>query len=227
MRSLRIGHSPNPQLGVHGSDFDLDGAGTSPSTVTLNSSANSSSLLVVTFGEFANYSAPTDNKGNTLTLVENSGYDANKWPGFGLELYAKAGAAGGSGHVVSLTKTGSAGAETTLIVLEATGSRTLQDTSVITRAAAGAGVSYTSASVVATGPALLVAIWGGDGGGDLSDQTATPENGWTVAESLFLGNTAYIQACVATKVVAAGTHTCAWTPTQNQGAILAMAAFQR
>lgn len=36
MRGLRIGHTPGPQLGVHGSDFDIENSGTSPQTVTLS-----------------------------------------------------------------------------------------------------------------------------------------------------------------------------------------------
>lgn len=65
MRGLRIGHTPGPQLGVHGSDFDIENSGTSPQTVTRNTAASGSSILAILFGEFTNCSAPSDNKGNT------------------------------------------------------------------------------------------------------------------------------------------------------------------
>ena len=96
-----------------------------------------------------------------------------------------------------------------------------------TGAGAGAGVPYTSAAVTTTGSALLIAAWGGDGGVGTVNQTATPGSGWTLIESLFLGSTAYIQAAVAVKAVsAAGTYTCDWTPAEDQGAILFLAAVQ-
>lgn len=118
-------------------------------------------------------------------------------------------------------------AESTLMLVEVTGASVIQDTSIVARQRQGAGVAYSSASVTTTGPALLVSIWGGDGDTNFTDQSATPEAGFEVIESLFLGQTAYIQAaCAVKRVNAAGTYTCAWTPTQNQGGIVALAAIQ-
>jgi hypothetical protein len=214
-----------PQLGDHGSDFDLEGSGTSPQVVTIDTQAAGSSILAITFGRFANYGAPTENKGNTPALLETSGYHGGLWFGYGLEAYGVANAAGGTGHAVTVTKT-TGTEESTLIVVEARGT-TIQDTSVVTRAAAGDGVAYTSASVTTTGPALLIAAWGGDGGTGVASQEANPEEGWTVVEELNLPGTPYIQACVAVKAVsAAGTYTCDWAPVSSQGAILFMAAVQ-
>jgi hypothetical protein len=214
-----------PSLGDHGGDWDIEGSGTSPQVVTINTQTSGSSLVVVTFARLANYGTPTDNKGNTLTLLESSGYHGGAYPDYGMEVYGVANAAGGSSHAVTLTKT-TANEESTLIVVEGKGT-TIQDTSIVTRAGAGAGVAYTSASVTTTGPALLIAAWGGDGNSGTNDQTATPENGWTLVESLYIGQTAYIQAGVAVKAVSgAGTYTCDWTPVENQGAILFMAAVQ-
>lgn len=214
-----------PELGGHGSDFDIQGSGTSPQTVTINTQTAGSSLIVVTLSDPGIYGTPTDNKGNTLTLLESSGYHGGLWAPFGMEVYGKASAAGGSSHAVSITKS-TATEESTLIVIEGVGA-SIPDTSIVTRAGAGAGVAYTSASVTTTGPALLVSACGGDGGVDTTDQTATPEAGWTTIESLFLGLTAYIQCAVAVKrVSAAGTYTCSWTPVENQGAILFLAAVQ-
>lgn len=214
-----------PPLGGHGGDWDIQGSGTSPQTVTINTQASGSSLIVVTLTDPGIYGTPTDNKSNTFSLLESSGYHGGAWAPFGMEVYGKANAAGGSSHAVSISKS-SASEESTLIVIEGKGA-TIQDTSIVTRAGAGAGVAYTSASVTTTGPALLIAVWGGDGNAETDDQTAAPGAGWTLIESLFLGDTAYIQAAVAVRhVTSAGSYTCDWTPVMNQGAILFLAAVQ-
>ena len=212
-------------LGDHDGDWDIQGSGTSPQTVTLTTQASGSTLIVVTLTDPGIYGTPTDTYSNAYSLLESSGYHGGLWSPFGMEVYGKAGAAGGSSHAVSISKS-SASEESTLIAIEATGA-TIQDTSIVTRAGAGAGVPYTSASVTTTGSALLIAAWGGDGGVGTVNQTATPGSGWTLIESLFLGSTAYIQAAVAVKAVsAAGTYTCDWTPAEDQGAILFLAAVQ-
>ncbi len=226
-RGLRIGYTLGPQLGAHGSDFDLYGAGTSPSTVALTTQAAGSSILVCALGYIADLSAPTDSKGNTYTKAEESvGYFGNQWPGFGLQMFAKANAAGGSSHTVSLAKA-DAPQESSLLVVEAKSALTLQDTSIAARQTGGAGVSYDSAIVTTTGRALLLSIWAGDGDTGNTNQSAAPGAGWDLIEYLFLGSTAYIQAAIAAKIVAtAGDYVCTWTPVQSQGAIVGMAAFQ-
>lgn len=225
-RGLRIGHSQNPQLGVHGSDFDIQTAGTSPVTVTLTTQGSGSSIVVAVLAALAAVSAPTDNKSNTYTLAESSGYHGGAYAGYGLEIYTKAGATGGASHAVSVTKDNPTD-ESTLIVVEAKGGATVQDSSIITRAGAGAGVAYASAAVTVTGPALLVAFWCGDGNEVTPDQSAAAESGWEIVESLFLGMTAYIQAaCAVKRVTGAGDYTCSWTPVANQGAILGLVAIQ-
>lgn len=212
-------------LGGHGGDWDIQGSGTSPQTVTINTQASGSSLIVVTLTDPGIYGTPTDNKSNTFSLLESSGYHGGLWAPFGMEVYGKANAAGGASHAISISKS-SASEESTLIVVEARGT-TIQDTSVVTRAGAGDGVAYTSASVTTTGPALLIAVWGGDGGPALDSQQANPEAGWTSIQSLNLPATAYIQAHCAVKYVpVAGTYTCDWTPVRDQGAILFLAAVQ-
>jgi hypothetical protein len=212
-------------LGDHGGDWDIQGSGTSPQTVTINTQAAGSSLIVVTLSDLSIYGTPTDNKSNTFTLLESSGYHGGLFTGFGLEVYGKANAAGGSSHAVSIAKS-TATEESTLIVVEAKGA-TIQDTSIVTRAGAGDGVAYTSASVTTTGPALLISAWCGDGFVGITDMSAAPENGWTLIDSLFLTATSYIQAAVAVKAVtSAGTYTCDWTPANSQGAILFLAAVQ-
>lgn len=215
-------------LGAHASDFDLLGAGTTPSSVALNTQTQDSTLIVPTFGEFVQYNTPTDNKGNTLTLLKSSGYNGGAYPGFGMRVYGAANAAGGSSHNVQFTKaSGHASDESTLVALEVKGGRVIQDSSIVTRAGAGAGVAYASASVTTTGPAILVTAWGGDGNEFTTDQTAAVQSGWEMVESLFLGLTSYIQAAVAFKYVSGpGTYTVQWTPVANQGGIIALVAVQ-
>jgi len=87
-------------------------------------------------------------------------------------------------------------------------------------------VQYQSASVTVSGPALLISVWGGDGDASTSDQSAAPDGAWTMIGSAFIGNMAYIQCAVAVRQVsAAGTYTCGWTPTLNQGAIIGVVAI--
>jgi hypothetical protein len=221
------GTAPDLAPGAHGSDFQLHHRGTSPSTVALGTTARSgSSLVVCQFGDLTKIHAPTDNKGNEFTLLLSSGYHAGAWKPFGMRMYAKTAAAGGPAHVVSMAKD-TATDESTLVAIEVKGGATIRDKSVVARAAAGAGMPSASGSIVTTGPALLLALWGGDGDVDLTDQRATPEKGWTVIESRFLGRTAYIQAALAWKRVdTAGPQACTWLPAQRQGAILAMVAIQ-
>lgn len=216
------------QLGDSGKDFQLDGAGTSPSTITLNTSASGSILLAFAAGEFAKMDPPTYNGGSAMPLLESSGYGVppgSLWAGFGFEIYGDA-ISGGTGHVLSMVKPVSPAQESTLIGVEIRGGGSIIDTSITTRAAPGANTPITSDSVTTTGPAILVALWSGDGGVGTTDQTATPGDGWTLVEYEFLGSTAYIQAAVAIKFVEAGTHTATWTAVANQGAILGLVAVQ-
>lgn len=225
--SLSLFASGIPSLGSHDSQFDLDGSGTSPSTANLNTQASGSALVVAAFGNLTDIAVPADSKGNTIPQVETSGYYGGQWAPYGLNLHALADVDGGSGHNVSLTKTSSPAAESTIIAVEILNGRVVKDTSIVNRQGAGAGVPYTSGSVTTDGPAILIAVWGGDGGLGLTSQEANPEAGFTTIESLFLPATAYIQAAVAWKYVeAAGTYTCDWTPVENQGAILALVAIQ-
>lgn len=225
-RGLRIGYTLGPQLGAHGSDFDLHLEGTTPARVGLTTQTAGGSIIVGALGELANLATPTDSKSNTYAQLETSGYHGGAYTGFGLSLFGKAGAAGGSSHNVDVVKSYAA-QESTLIVVEVKGGATIQDSSIVTRAGAGAGVAYTSAAVTVTGPAVLVAFWGGDGNELTPDQSVAAENGWTMVESLFLGLTAYIQAaCAVKRVTSAGDYTCSWTPVANQGAILGLVAVQ-
>lgn len=218
----------SPFLGLHGISAQLDGAGTSPNTVSLGTTqASGSSLVVASLGEFTTMGDPTDNKSSSFgTALRSSGYFGGLWPGFGMEIFAVANIAGGAGHVVSVAKT-NATLEHSLIALEVRNGGIIKDSSITAVAGAGAGVAYTSASVTVDGPAELIAFWGGDGDAGTTNQTATPEGSFTLTDSAFIALTAYVQCAAAVRQVsAAGTYTCQWTPTVNQGAILGLVAIQ-
>lgn len=226
VRRFPPGASGGPSVGAHGSDFDIQDSGTSPTTVTLTTQAAGSSIVALLGGFLTGqFGTPTYNGTSMGSAIRSSVYFADKYSGYGNQIHALANISGGSGHVVSSTKSTAAN-ESTLIAVEVKGGVTIQASSIVARDAPGAGVAYTSNSVTTTGPALLVAFWGGDGDTTTNPQTANVENGWTMVESLFVTATAYVQAAAAVKQVGAGTHTVSWTPVANQGAILALVAVQ-
>lgn len=214
-------------IGGHLGDWDEDGTGTSPALVRIQSGGGlSRSLLALTFTDPNIYGPPTDNKGNTFGLLESSGYFASRWSPYGMEAYGVANAVGGVDHDIQFTKT-DAVRESTLLAIEVVNAPVIQDTSIVTRDGLGDGVPYVSASVTTTGPAMLIASWGGDGGVAIASQVVNVENGWTMLDSSFRTSTPYIQAAVAARYVAtAGTYTVQWTPVSSQGAILFLSAHQ-
>lgn len=212
-------------FGASASAFQQQNSGISPISVTMATATTGSTIIIPTFVEFSTCNAPTDNKGNTISVLYNNvGYFGGAFPGFGMRLCAKTNAVGGSNHIISSTKS-NVGQESSLVALEIKNGVTLISPTPITRQAAGAGVPYVSGSVTTTGPAMLVAIWGGDG--PTGSHDANPDASWTRREGLNLPDTNYIQAWTATRFVSgAGTYTCTWTPTGNEGAILAILAVQ-
>jgi hypothetical protein len=223
----KIPRSSNLSLGGANSNFQIDGAGTTPIEVTLNTETLGSTLIVPQFCQFTNLNVPTDNKGNgTYSVLHDAiGYNGGLFPGFGLRLCSKTNIGGGSSHTLSATKNSNFGLEATMIAIEVKNGATIIAPAPVTRAAVGAGVALAAASITTTGPAMLIAIWGGDGASGQHD--ANPDGAWTKGQGLNLPDTFYIQAWTATRFVAsAGTYTCTWTPTGNEGAILAMVAVQ-
>lgn len=180
-------------------------------------------------------SAPTDNKGNTYTIQGTS----HAYLGFATAasaVFAVAGAAGGSGHTLSLTWPSSSsnvtGAEQSILVVEVPTRRSnpiVQAASFVERLTAA---SVTSASVTTTGPAVLVAFWLGTGGvvtvgtahpgAPQSPLTSIPNADTAVA----IHNNGYIQAKAAWAYQAEpGTYTATWTGT-SEGAQLYLVAIQ-
>lgn len=164
--------------------------------------------------------APTDNAGNSFVQLDVA-HTYTFWPSSGTVLYACAQARGLVGHTVTVAKP-TATDETTLSVVEITGGGFVRD---VQWREVLSGQPLTSASVTTTGPALLVAWWWGDAGVG-PEQTAVPNNGFTVIDSV-LESGPLVQCAVAVRQVGvAGTYNVTWTPTPQQGAQLWVVAVE-
>lgn len=212
-----------PHLGAHGLSFYGYQAN---SNATLDSPALTTqptgSTLVVSAGRgsLAASAPPTDNKGNAPFVALGVPHAYTKWPTSGTAVYAFEGAVGGPNHVV--TNTNEPGDEITLAVVEVQDGAHVQDAEWIEKLE---GQPITSAKVTTTAPATLVAFWWGDAGVD-GDKMATPNNGFTVIDSLGQAG-ALVQCFVATKDVgAAGEYDVTWTSNPAQGAQLWLVAVQ-
>jgi len=220
-----IAPGPPSMLGAHALAFQRQqapGGVAVLSTPPMSTATGRRSTIVVSVGRGAisAFAKPTDNK-NPLAYPQLGATHAyTQYPSSGTALYALTGAQGGSGHVVSTsTPTDD---ELTLAAVEVVDGRMVQDFK--WNEVAG-GNPITSLAVTTTGPATLVAFWWGDAG-VAGEKTATPNNGFTVVESI-LRSGALVQCAVATKTVsAAGTYDVTWTSTPIQGAQLWLAAVQ-
>jgi hypothetical protein len=209
-----------PALGAHTVAFKNDGsAGTVSSSSLATQSSGSTFLACTGRGVLAAQAPPTDNKGNTFTQLGSSHAYTN-WPTSGTACYAAVNANGGAGHVITApTSSGAPNDETTLALVEIKNGGVVKDF----KWSEDLSSPLTSLSVTTTGPATLVAFWWGDGGTGVA-HTATPNNGFTVVDSL-LSMGALVQVSVATKnVAAAGTYNVTWTSTE--GAQLWLMAIQ-
>ena len=210
-----------PGVGAHAIAFHRLNAN-SPSTIStpLMNTAATGSTMVVSAGRGNRFvfEPPTDNKANApyQTLGEHA---YTRYADSGTGLYAFPGLAGGAGHVVRNATPSDD--EITLAAVEVVNGTTIKQVEWNEALAA----PLTSRSVTTTGPATLVAFWWGDAGVD-SNKTATPNNGFTVVDSI-LQSGALVQCAVAVKNVAqAGTYDVTWTATPAQGAQLWLIAIQ-
>ena len=208
--------------GVHALSFKMDGTSGTVATASRTTQATGSSIVVcVGRGVVSAHAAPIDNKSSTYTQIGQSQTYSNA-PTSGTACYIATNVTGGSAHVVTAPVSPSATLDkTTLAAVEVIGGGRVQDFKWNERLILQ--TPYTSLSVTTTGPATLVAVWWGDRG-QSSSHFATPDNGFTVIESLLsAGN--LVQVAVATKNVAtAGTYNVTWT--SNEGAQLWLIAIQ-
>lgn len=198
--------------------------GASPTTTPTGqtSQASGNTFVVVTMGWKDNYATPTDTYSNTWTSL--NGRNLYAGGNFYTAVWTAVNGRGGSNHQASVTKTSHATGEISFEFLEIKNANTVQD---YKYAYPGSAQPLTPGSVTTTGPAVLIAIWSGDGW-DLT-HTASPDNGFTVIDSyLVLGPTSAVQIAIASKTVTqAGTYTVNWTHTPAQGAALYLLAIQK
>ena len=212
-----------PTLGAHTLLFHENQVGTSPAgTSPITTQTSGSSFLVFSAGYVSNSNAPTDNKSNTWTLLGSPIVYAGYGGAFDVKAYVALSGTGGTGHTVSIVKNGYVEGEITVPFIEIHNVDIVQDVATDYPT----GPQLTSGNVTTTGPALLLALWWGDGDG--LTHTAVPDNGFTVIEQLLdLPPLSAVQCVVAYKQVnAAGTYNVTWTQAPDPGAPLWLIAFQ-
>ena len=211
-----------PGLGAHGLAFHRLNANSSTtiSSPVMNTAATGSTMIVsIARGNRFAFELPTDNKANAPYQLLGTEHPYTRYADSGTAVYGFPNVAGGSGHVVRAGT--SSDDEITLAAVEVIGGTTIHQIEWNEPLAA----PLKSRSVTTTGPATLVAFWWGDAGVD-SNKTATPNNGFTVVDSV-LQSGALVQCAVAVKNVAqAGTYDVTWTATPAQGAQLWLIAIQ-
>jgi hypothetical protein len=210
-------------LGLHTLLGQEDGTSVSPAlTVPINTAVNGSYLLSFSAGYTGNNNAPTDNKANVWRILGAPVIYEGYGGAFDVKAFVVANALGGAGHQLSVIKNANPSGELTLPFIEIK-SAVLQQ---VAQNYAPTSTSLTSATVTTTGPAVLVAVWFGDGGG--LTHTAVPNNGFNIIENFVnLPPGSAVQCAVATKnVTLAGTYNVTWATTPAQGAPLWLFAFQ-
>ena len=207
-------------------------------TGAVNTQASGSVLLVSTGqgNDATSGTTPTDNKGNTYSIVGTKSLFAG-FPQSSASTYSAAlPASGGTGHTISGTwgaGLDGGGDERTIAFVEVIGGTKIQDHSQGEFSPNGSNV-VTSASVTATGTAVLVCFcWmNGTVQADGFLHTATPGSGfsklWLASGLLEIANGAgQVQMCTIAKTVAvAGTYTATITTTGGEGAVMHLIAVQ-
>lgn len=212
-----------PTLGVHALNYHTLGFTASSISTPSRDTQASGSVIVsgVAMGEKSTLDAasPTDNKSNTLAIVGSS-LAYSLYPSSGAALYADVTAAGGSGHVVTRAKPTDYD-EVTLWMAEVKNASFIDDVD----AREILGGNALTQSVDTTGPAVLIAVaWGDAGTG--SAKVFTPNNGFSVIESIG-DDGSLIQCFVAAKEVSsAGTYSITWSETPDQGALMWLIAVR-
>ena len=212
-----------PTLGAHalvGQENDV--APPLARTPALATAAQGSSFVAVVGGFIINATPPVDSYGNAWRPfgrpVVFHGYGAR----FDTRAYLALDARGGPEHQVSIAKPGRPTGESTLVVVEARNAGRLVDAAQVY---APAGRHLASGAVDTDGPALLVALWWGDG--DQARHRAVPDQGFRIIDRLTtLPPNSAVQCVVAVREVdRAGTYAVTWDTAPEQGAILWLFAF--
>lgn len=215
--------SGGPSIGGHGLDYDTMGtSGSSVGTSSFTSAASGSIILAgVGRGVLSDHASATvdDNKGNGAYTQLGTAHGYWYWPTSGPAIFAKIGAAGGAGHIVSASKP-TATDEVTVVAAEFRGVSRIVDYQWVEDLSS----PNTSASVTVPGDAILCAFWWGDDATGNSGFTSI-NTGWTELDKTTSTGGNHVQVGSAYKVVGAGSHTVEWTPAVSQGAQLWIVAM--
>ena len=215
--------SGGPSIGGHGLDYDTMGtSGSSVGTSSFTSAASGSIILAgVGRGVLSDHASATvdDNKGNGAYTQLGTAHGYWYWPTSGPAIFAKIGAAGGAGHIVSASKP-TATDEVTVVAAEFRGVSRIVDYQWVEDLSS----PNTSASVTVPGDAILCAFWWGDDATGNSGFTSI-NTGWTELDKTTSTGGNHVQVGSAYKVVGVGSHTVEWTPAVSQGAQLWIVAM--
>ncbi|WP_114238543.1 hypothetical protein [Dyella sp. C9] len=213
-----------PALGAHTLLTHSEGEGVTPAvTAPMDTQPSGSSFIVLNGGYAKNANAPDDSYANRWKRIGRSVSYNGYGDAFNVTAYVALAGKGGAGHTVRVDKSGYPEGEISLPFIEVTHAGVLQD---VAQNYAEPGLVLSSGSVTTTGPALLVAVWWGDGA--FKHMTTRPDSGFTLLDSyLMLPDNSGVQCAVAYKRVdAAGTYNVRWIGSPIQGAILWLFAFQ-
>lgn len=212
-------------LGTHTLLGIYDGDSTNPAvTSNINTQTSGSTFIAFQAGYSNNNSTPTDNKSNTYTLLDSPGVYVGYSGQFDFKLYVSANGNGGTGHHVSVTKNGTPSGEIVVGFIEIVGITSVSD---FTQTYASSGSTNTTGSLTTTGAATLIAIWSGDNSG--TTNSATPGNSFSTIEdfTVFTPGQTSVQTVVAARnVTGAGTYSCPFSVSPNQGAVMWLLAFE-
>lgn len=171
----------------------------------------------------------TGNNSNTHVEVNSQAY-GNGFTNYSLRGYRCYSASGTSNHSVTGSKSSSTAEEATIALVVLSGG-SIVSSNQSGQVAAGAGHTFTSASVTTTGAAMLVAVASGDGNVNATAPTQTWPGDWTVRESVAYGSgvapNGHIPLYVGTKSVSgAGTYTVDVQVTIDEGITIMIYAVQ-
>ncbi len=222
-QSCPVGIAGDPAIGGHGIGLDfINTTNTAVKTNSFTSASGSIILASVGRGALADFqrSAVSDNKNNGNYSQLGTAHSYRNYQSSGTALYAKIGAAGGTGHIVSATKPSPVD-EVTVMAAEFKNVTRIADSQWIEDLTS----PNTSANVSTTGPAILAAFWWGDNSnGELNPAV---DAAWTRLDHTSSLASNHVQGASAFRIVAAaGVYSINWTPSTSQGAQLWIVAMQ-
>lgn len=219
---------PAPSLGVHGLTGQEDGVGSSPCTVNIGTVQATKSTVVLFHGGRTNEpGATTDNFGNSFSEL-GSATDFTAWPNYGWRIWYDPAVAGGSNFTLSRTKTVHASEEITIVGVEVKNGGVVSQATPVETAS---GATATSNTVTTQGPAVLIALHGGDtgvsGSRNAVPNAASIADGWSKIESYELTDAGHVQVAIAVRTVSeAGTYSITWDHSPTERAIVLLVAVE-